>query len=170
MVKGGGSELSRQGIMTSFLYSQFRWEKKPLLFAFILRVQSLFRLFSVSIKGVLLACRSNLEVEGAITCIRLYTSAYVSIRQHTSWRSDPRQLHVCPSIGTYIRIRQHTSAYVSIRQRGSIRQHTSAYVRIRQHTSVRHLVARTLRACTNNAEANAENEKKKSSLKNSLLN
>ncbi len=33
-------------------------------------------------------------------------------------------------------IRQHTSAYVNIRRRGIvIRQHTSAYVSIRQHTS-----------------------------------
>jgi hypothetical protein len=44
----------------------------------------------------------NLFFEG----LHLYTSAYVSTRQHTS---------------AYVGIRQHTSAYVSIRQ------HTSAY-------------------------------------------
>ena len=62
-----------------------------------------------------------------------YTSAYASIRQHTS---------------TYVRnvsIRQHASSFVSIRQftsahgqdtsaYGIIRQDTSAYVNIRQHT------------------------------------
>jgi hypothetical protein len=54
----------------------------------------------------------------------LYTSAYASIRQHTS---------ACPHS-----IRQHTPSYVSIRDKHlsecrlySIRQHTSAYVSIR---------------------------------------
>jgi hypothetical protein len=50
----------------------------------------------------------------------LYTSAYVSMRQHAS-------AGAC--LSAYVSIRQHTSAYVSIRQ------HTSAYVSIRQHTS-----------------------------------
>jgi hypothetical protein len=37
----------------------------------------------------------------------------------------------------YVSIRQHTSACVSIRQLTAVRcQHTSAYVSIRQHTSV----------------------------------
>jgi hypothetical protein len=55
-----------------------------------------------------------------------YTSAYVSIRQHTS---------------AYVCIRLHASAYVSIRQHTSaydicqFPSHTSAYVSIRQHTS-----------------------------------
>jgi hypothetical protein len=63
-----------------------------------------------------------------------HTSAYVSIRQHTSGLGGKL-------LST---IRQHTSAYVSIRQHTSglggkllstIRPHTSAYVSIRQHTS-----------------------------------
>jgi hypothetical protein len=86
-----------------------------------------------------------------------HTSAYVSIRQHTSEylrgchrgavgdqlllaapRSRCRALLAriwgyvpgCNSSrASHLRIRQHTSAYISIRQ------HTSAYVSIRQHTS-----------------------------------
>jgi hypothetical protein len=84
--------------------------------------------------------RLGTELQG-LACSDLHTSAYVSIRQHTSaWR----QAHCSsPRLGTelqglaysdlhtsaYVSIRQHTSAYVSIRQ------HTSAYVSIRQHTS-----------------------------------
>jgi hypothetical protein len=68
--------------------------------------------------------------------MRQHTSAYVSIRQHTS--SNAVSLYqvfagegaagalnsafIAPA---YVSIRQHTSAYVSIRQ------HTSAYVSIR---------------------------------------
>jgi hypothetical protein len=48
-------------------------------------------------------------------CIRQHASAYVSIRQHTSWGRLPRRILFSP-------LRLHTSAYVSIRQ------HTSAYV------------------------------------------
>ncbi len=52
-----------------------------------------------------------------------HTSAYVSIRQHTSayGRVTERRLH-CHHTSAYVSIRQHTSAYASIRQ------HTSAYV------------------------------------------
>jgi hypothetical protein len=60
-------------------------------------------------------------------------SAYVSIRQHTSYVSIRQHAHA------YVSIRQHTHANVSIRQHTSayvsIRQHTHAYVSIRQHTS-----------------------------------
>jgi hypothetical protein len=61
----------------------------------------------------------------------VHTSAYVSIRQHTS-------AYLCRGGGdahtsAYVSIRQHTSAYVSIpMQRRDV--HTSAYVSIRQHT------------------------------------
>ncbi len=58
--------------------------------------------------------------------VSIYTSAYVSIRQHTSEYVIGRHDGDDPA---YVSIRQHTSAYVSIRQ------HTSAYVSIRQHTS-----------------------------------
>jgi hypothetical protein len=74
-----------------------------------------------------------------------HTSAYVSIRQHTS---EPQ--HTSAYVSS-LSIRQHTSAYVSMRQSLSIRQltsaasayvsirqqpqHISAYVSIRQHTS-----------------------------------
>jgi hypothetical protein len=74
-----------------------------------------------------------------------HTSAYVSIRQHTSAGggtrlSEPLGLNGGEAVEVGSRgqehvvvhcqpIRQHTSAYVSIRQ------HTSAYVSIRQHTS-----------------------------------
>ncbi len=48
-----------------------------------------------------------------------YTSAYVSIRQHTS---------AYVSISVYIDIYRHTSAYrTNCRSTGGIRQHTSAY-------------------------------------------
>jgi hypothetical protein len=68
----------------------------------------------------------------------LHTSAYVSIRQHTS------KAYVSIKSASRSASAQHTSAYVSIRL--SIRQHksasrsasaphTSAYVSIRQHTS-----------------------------------
>jgi hypothetical protein len=60
----------------------------------------------------------------SLTCIRPHTSAYVSIRQHTSCSRCTCSL--CSLSLTCIR--QHTSAYVSIRQ------HTSAYVSIRQNT------------------------------------
>jgi hypothetical protein len=64
----------------------------------------------------------------------MHTSAYVSIRQHTSayatinlcWRQATARCSLPQH--AYVSIRQHTSAYVSIRQ------HTSAYVSIRQHT------------------------------------
>jgi hypothetical protein len=50
-----------------------------------------------------------------------FSSAYVSIRQHTS---------------AYVSIHQHTSAYVSAAlEIPTTLQHTSAYVSIRQHTS-----------------------------------
>ena len=83
------------------------------------------------------ACLSRAEINGvrphpteqlALVRIRakvrndLHTSAYVSIRQHTSAESP-----------SYVSIRQHTSAYVS--GITFIRQDTSGYVRIRQHTS-----------------------------------
>jgi hypothetical protein len=65
-----------------------------------------------------------------LSCICQHTSAYVSMRQHTS----------AHCVSAYVSIRQHTSAYVSIRQHTSahvsIRQHTSAHVSIRQHTSL----------------------------------
>jgi hypothetical protein len=56
---------------------------------------------------------------------RMHTSAYVSIRQHTS----AYRMHIYAS-------RMHTSAYVSIRQ------HTSAYVSIRQHLACIYVHAR----------------------------
>ena len=61
--------------------------------------------------------------------VSIQTSAYVSIRQHTSQKDVD-----CYS-WTVTHTRQHTSAYVSIRQHTnvSINQHTSAYKR--QHTS-----------------------------------
>jgi hypothetical protein len=81
-------------------------------------------------------------------CIRQHTSAYVSIRQHTSLPIHQQAAFLHTS---YVSIRQHTLAHVSIRQHTSaylsipqhtstsayvsIRQHTSAYVSIRQHTS-----------------------------------
>jgi hypothetical protein len=59
-----------------------------------------------------------------------HTSAYVSIRQHTSAyvRERSRQLAHSAAAPTcaYVSIRQHTTAYVSIRQ------HTPAYASIRQ--------------------------------------
>jgi hypothetical protein len=60
---------------------------------------------------------------GYCVSIRQHTSAYVSIRQHTSlstWKS---------SRGGYSRLYQRLHL--------SIRQHTSAYVSIRQHTPSR---------------------------------
>jgi hypothetical protein len=98
------------------------------------------------------------EAAGTRQCLvqHLHTSAYVSIRQHTSAyvssvdAAGTRQClvqHLHTS--AYVSIRQHTSAYVSIsqlsrsgREVSSVpcpapvcRQHTSAYVSIRQHTS-----------------------------------
>ncbi len=61
---------------------------------------------------------------------RILSSAYVSIRQHTSaYVSICLPLLYCPVTDTLFSIRQHTSAYVSIRQ------HTSAYVSIRMSGS-----------------------------------
>jgi hypothetical protein len=68
------------------------------------------------------------------------SSAYGSIRQHTSAYVSICQLHYQRS--PLLCIRQHTSAYASIRQHmpagyvsiRSMRQHTSAYASIRQHT------------------------------------
>jgi hypothetical protein len=61
------------------------------------------------------------------------TSAYVSIRQHTSGRCAAYQYHLGRHLeflhSAYVSIRQHTSAHVIIRQ------HTSAYVSIRLHSS-----------------------------------
>ncbi len=54
-----------------------------------------------------------------LVLLRQHTSAYVSIRQHTSASS---RLRACLAL-----LRLYTSAY-------SIRQHTSAYVSMRQHT------------------------------------
>jgi hypothetical protein len=58
-----------------------------------------------------------------------HTSAYVSIRQHTSAELaglvQVQPPHVRRYDPPYVSIRQHTSAYVSIRQ------HTPAYVSIR---------------------------------------
>jgi hypothetical protein len=100
-----------------------------------------------------------------------HTSAYVSIRQHTSAdgcrTSAPPQVSAfgqhtsayvsrCQHTSADVSIRQHTSAYVSrcqqtsadvsIRQQTSAdvsrRQHTSADVSIRQHTSAHLDVAR----------------------------
>jgi hypothetical protein len=55
----------------------------------------------------------------------MHTSAYVSIRQHTSVASASALglASLPPPPDASVCIRQHTSAYVSIRQ------HTSAYVR-----------------------------------------
>jgi hypothetical protein len=93
---------------------------------------------------------------------RLHTSAYVSIRQHTSETSISAKISTITRLfvdciryhtSACVSIRQHTSTCVSIRQRTTetsisasvstitrlfvdcIRQHTSAYVSIRQHTS-----------------------------------
>jgi hypothetical protein len=81
----------------------------------------------------------------------LHTTAYVSIRQHTSAEESRRASALSPRcyppadgrirqhMSAYVSIRQHTSAYVSRRQHTSayvsIRQHASAYVSIRQHAS-----------------------------------
>jgi len=90
-----------------------------------------------------------------------HTSAYVSIRQHTSARyigtcstadvsirkntsacPQPDALAPAPQTSAYVSIRQHTSAYVSMSSARcigtcytdvSIRKHTSAYVSIRLH-------------------------------------
>jgi hypothetical protein len=79
------------------------------------------------------------------TCGDQHTSAYVSIRQHTSLLHIASATAFLLPVKTsaYASIRQHTSAYVSIRQHTSASaffttcgdQHTSAYVSIRQHTS-----------------------------------
>ncbi len=67
--------------------------------------------------------------------MHLHTSAYVSIRPHTSayvWvrdksvAYDKARMHL--HTYAYVSIRQHTSAYVSIRP------HSSAYASIRPHT------------------------------------
>ncbi len=60
----------------------------------------------------------------SVPASRQHTSAYVSIRQHTSAYAAPLPAGA-RSVPAW---RQHTSAYVSIRQ------HTPAYVSIRQHT------------------------------------
>jgi hypothetical protein len=74
-----------------------------------------------------------------------HTSAYVSIRQHTSAYVIREWGH--SRIPACVRIRQHTSAYVSIRHTwmgplkdSSIRPHTSAFVSIRHtsYVSIRH--------------------------------
>jgi hypothetical protein len=73
--------------------------------------------------------------------MRPRTSAYVSIRsQHTSayaayvsWGGAGRGYGAAPRLphaSAYVSIRQHTLAYVTIRGE---RRHTSAYVSIRQH-------------------------------------
>ena len=63
-----------------------------------------------------------------------HTSAYVSIRQHTS----------APHTSAYVSIRQRASEYVSIRQRlirqRLIRQHTLAYVVEEQRIVMRMLL------------------------------
>ena len=58
----------------------------------------------------------------------LHTSAYVSIRQHTSNILRLAHISIRQLTSDYVSIRQHSSAYVSIRQ------HTPAYVSIREHT------------------------------------
>ncbi len=55
------------------------------------------------------------------------TSAYVSIRQHTSAYAD--------ALVNYVSIRQHTSAYASIRPVNERADALVNYVSIRQHTS-----------------------------------
>ncbi len=95
-------------------------------------------------KSIFQCCLKALRAPAAsLTCISQHTSAYVSIRQHTSAasltlsgllsRMRLRPLNRSPTCirhhaSAYV-IRQHTSAHVSICQ------HTSAYVSIRQHTS-----------------------------------
>ncbi len=74
--------------------------------------------------------------------LRLHSSAFVCIRQHTSEQRFVKHsrdlLKPCGIILEWF-LRLHSSAYVSIRLRTSayvsIRQHTSAYVSIRQQTS-----------------------------------
>jgi hypothetical protein len=103
-------------------------------------------------------------------CASQHTSAYVSIRQHTSAygpvfvalalttdivhiaeRSEKPAERVvvltCIHHHTsgYVRIRQDTSGYVRMR---SIRQQTSAYVRIRQHSTRYGYGTNTLRILT----------------------
>jgi hypothetical protein len=82
--------------------------------------------------------------------IRQHTSAYVSIRQHTSAHVSTRQ-----HTSAYVCMRQRTSAYVSIRQHtsahGSIRQHKGEYISICQHTSayvsIRHRTSAYVSIC-----------------------
>jgi hypothetical protein len=94
-----------------------------------------------------------------IVRIREHTSAYVSIRQHTS-NTSPVSIASANQPIAYVGIRRHTSAYVSIPEESAhidatretasettwstlmllpprfcIRQHTSAYVSIHQYTS-----------------------------------
>jgi hypothetical protein len=80
---------------------------------------------------------SNIPVNQQRT-IRLRTSAYVEIRQHTAHTAA--YVNIRQHTAAYVSIRQHTAAYVSIRQHTeayvSIRQHTSAYVNIRWHSSI----------------------------------
>jgi hypothetical protein len=68
------------------------------------------------------------EIKPKIRCsIRQYTSAYISIRQHTSASAYVGNIRRDQTQNSL----QHTSAYVSIRQ------HTSAYVSIRRQNSER---------------------------------
>jgi hypothetical protein len=82
------------------------------------------------------------------SCSTIYmrTSAYVSIRQHTSHTSayTPAYASIRQHTPAYVSKHEHTSAYVELfpiaRRRLAplyicIRQHTSAYVSIRLHTS-----------------------------------
>jgi hypothetical protein len=88
-----------------------------------LKAYALFDMLFVTalVRKLLLPVRGPLE-KLVLQCvsIRQHTSAYFSIRQHTSASS------FCQFVGrskTCTAVRQHTSAYFSIRQ------HTSAYVR-----------------------------------------
>jgi hypothetical protein len=81
------------------------------------------------------------EAELGVLAHCLHTSAYVSIRTHTSADVSRRQqgeaeLGVLAHCLRYVSRRKHTSAYVSTRQHKSAhvstRQHTSAHVSIRR--------------------------------------
>ncbi len=81
------------------------------------------RILSTPIASIVMRSRPSPAPACGAAPAAEHTSAYVSIRQHTS-----AYVSIAPAWGA-APAAEHTSAYVSIRQ------HTSAYVSICQHTS-----------------------------------
>jgi hypothetical protein len=89
------------------------------------------------------AYKSIRDCPSSLYSLRQHTSAYARIRQHTRLSQQPawlvRRKQCSIATSAYVSIRQHTSSYVIIRQQTpacvSICQHTPAYARTRQHTS-----------------------------------